>query len=186
MGPHNAPNDPQPDPLDSLDQQPKLHPGIWSKDSPTSHVCPVHPNWWSTAMGLPTRPDCHRSAYIRGSWQHIHVKCTHWVCHGLIAALCHWWTQKQSWSSKEQQVALNGRLQWRRIRILSKACTWELVTCPENCNIVSSKWVYCLNCDANGKVVCYKARLVVQGYTQMPGMDFMIHSPQSQNSPQIS
>jgi Reverse transcriptase (RNA-dependent DNA polymerase) len=48
----------------------------------------------------------------------------------------------------------------------------ELLTPPENANIVGSKWVFCTKKDAAGKVVCYKACLVVQGFSQVPGVDY--------------
>src|SRR6266545_1576101 len=55
---------------------------------------------------------------------------------------------------------------------LKTAGTWELVDAPENANIVSSKWVFRAKKDAAGNVVRYKARLVAQGFSQVPGVDY--------------
>ena len=55
---------------------------------------------------------------------------------------------------------------------LKMAGTWELADAPENANIVSSKWVFRAKKDAAGNVVQYKARLVAQGFSQVPGVDY--------------
>lgn len=39
-------------------------------------------------------------------------------------------------------------------------------------NIVGSKWVFRAKKDAAGNVVRYKARLVAQGFSQVPGVDY--------------
>jgi len=43
---------------------------------------------------------------------------------------------------------------------------------PKGVNVVGSKWVFRAKKDAVGKVVRYKARLVVQGFSQVPGVDY--------------
>ena len=55
---------------------------------------------------------------------------------------------------------------------LRAAGTWKLMEAPEGVNIVGSKWVFRAKKDAGGKVVCYKARLVAQGFSQVPGVDY--------------
>ena len=50
--------------------------------------------------------------------------------------------------------------------------TWEVTTLPKGANIVSCRWVYALKKDAMGNIVHYKARLVAQGFSQTPGVDF--------------
>ena len=41
-----------------------------------------------------------------------------------------------------------------------------------NVPIVGSKWVFCVKKDAAGNVVCYKAQLVTQAFSQVPGVDY--------------
>ncbi|PPQ83602.1 hypothetical protein CVT26_001384 [Gymnopilus dilepis] len=56
--------------------------------------------------------------------------------------------------------------------VLKGAGTWEMVDAPANANIVGSKWVFRAKKDAAGNVVRYKARLVAQGFSQVPGVDY--------------
>ena len=58
------------------------------------------------------------------------------------------------------------------LAVLKEARTWELVDAPLGANIVGSKWVFRAKKDAAGKVVRYKARLVAQGFSQVPGVDY--------------
>ncbi|CAA7264973.1 unnamed protein product [Cyclocybe aegerita] len=58
------------------------------------------------------------------------------------------------------------------LAVLKAAGTWELVDAPPGANIVGSKWVFWAKKDATGNVVRYKARLVVQGFSQVPGIDY--------------
>jgi hypothetical protein len=51
--------------------------------------------------------------------------------------------------------------------------TWELVLKPADMNIVGCKWVYKVKRDQKGDVSRYKARLVAQGFTQVPGVDYV-------------
>ena len=50
--------------------------------------------------------------------------------------------------------------------------TWTLVPCPANKSIVGSRWVFKLKLTSDGRPDRYKARLVAQGFTQIPGQDF--------------
>jgi len=56
--------------------------------------------------------------------------------------------------------------------VLKEAGTWELADAPEGANIVGSKWVFRAKKDSAGNVVHYKARLVAQGFSQVPGVDY--------------
>jgi len=56
---------------------------------------------------------------------------------------------------------------------LKEAGTWELVDTPQNANIVGYKWVFRAKKDAAGHVVRYKARLLAQGSSQVPGVDYL-------------
>ena len=50
--------------------------------------------------------------------------------------------------------------------------TWELVPRPPNTNIVGSKWVFRTKYLSEGYIDRFKARLVAQGFTQTPGLDY--------------
>lgn len=58
------------------------------------------------------------------------------------------------------------------LEVLEKAGTWEVVDAPPDVNIIGSKWVFRAKKDAAGNVVRYKARLVAQGFSQVPGVDY--------------
>jgi hypothetical protein len=61
--------------------------------------------------------------------------------------------------------------------------TWELVPPPEACNVIGSKWVMKIKRDADGNVDRHKARLVAQGYSQTPGIDYEeVFSPVARHS----
>uniref|UniRef100_A0A453HZ38 Reverse transcriptase Ty1/copia-type domain-containing protein n=1 Tax=Aegilops tauschii subsp. strangulata TaxID=200361 RepID=A0A453HZ38_AEGTS len=50
--------------------------------------------------------------------------------------------------------------------------TRTLVPRPVNANIVSSKWLFRHKYKADDTLECYKARWVVRGFSQRPGVDF--------------
>lgn len=55
---------------------------------------------------------------------------------------------------------------------LHEAGTWEIVEPPPGANIVGSKWVFKAKKDADGNIARKKARLVAQGFSQVPGIDY--------------
>ena len=59
------------------------------------------------------------------------------------------------------------------IRRIAELRTWVLVPKPEAVNVVGCKWVYKVKRDQKGEVSRYKARLVAQGFTQVPGVDYV-------------
>jgi histone deacetylase 1/2 len=50
--------------------------------------------------------------------------------------------------------------------------TWDLLTRPFRANVVTSKWVFKHKFKADGSFERYKARWVLRGFTQRPGIDF--------------
>jgi hypothetical protein len=50
--------------------------------------------------------------------------------------------------------------------------TWQLVQLPAGRKAIGSKWVFKVKRNSDGSVDCYKARLVAQGFSQRPGVDF--------------
>jgi hypothetical protein len=54
-----------------------------------------------------------------------------------------------------------------------KSGTWELVPRPTNRDTVSWKWVFKAKKNEEGTIIRFKARLVVRGFTQVYGVDYM-------------
>ena len=50
--------------------------------------------------------------------------------------------------------------------------TWTLVPRPPNANIVTGKWIFRHKLNSDGTLDRYKARWVLRGFTQRPGVDF--------------
>lgn len=48
---------------------------------------------------------------------------------------------------------------------------YKLETTPENRQHISTRWVFCEKRDENGMLIRYKARWVVKGFMQAPGID---------------
>jgi hypothetical protein len=48
----------------------------------------------------------------------------------------------------------------------------EVDDLPPGKKAIGSKWVLVMKCDENGDILRFKARLVTQGFTQIPGQDF--------------
>jgi hypothetical protein len=50
--------------------------------------------------------------------------------------------------------------------------TWTLVPSPPGANIVSGKWIFRHKFNSDGSLSRHKARWVVRGFSQQPGIDF--------------
>ncbi|WVZ78827.1 hypothetical protein U9M48_026477 [Paspalum notatum var. saurae] len=50
--------------------------------------------------------------------------------------------------------------------------TWDLVPRPPGVNLVSGKWIFRHKLHPDGSLARYKARWVLRGFTQRPGIDF--------------
>jgi transposase InsO family protein len=55
---------------------------------------------------------------------------------------------------------------------LIKMGTWNLTVKPPDRKAISCKWVFSVKAKANGNIEKFKARLVVKGFSQRPGIDF--------------
>ena len=75
---------------------------------------------------------------------------------------------------------VKARLDWvhwekaieEELKTLREAGTWEVVDALNDANIIGSKWVFRAKKDAAGNVVRYKARLVAQGFSQVPRVNY--------------
>jgi histone deacetylase 1/2 len=50
--------------------------------------------------------------------------------------------------------------------------TWDLVPRPSGCNVVTGKWIWTIKRRVDGTLERYKARWVLRGFTQRPGVDY--------------
>ena len=60
----------------------------------------------------------------------------------------------------------------RELKELVGNNTWELAFCPEGRTPITCRWVYDIKRNKNNEVERFKARLVVQGFKQVEGIDF--------------
>ena len=60
----------------------------------------------------------------------------------------------------------------KELKSLGQNHTWDETSRPSNRNIVGSKWVFKIKRKSDGSIDRYKARLVAQGFSQLPGHDF--------------
>ena len=50
--------------------------------------------------------------------------------------------------------------------------TWELVPRPSDCNVVTGKWIWTHKRRVDSTLDRYKARWVLRGFSQRPGVDY--------------
>jgi hypothetical protein len=50
--------------------------------------------------------------------------------------------------------------------------TWDLVSRLPGTNVVTGKWLFCHKLSSDGSLDCYKACLVLRGFTQLPEVDY--------------
>ena len=55
--------------------------------------------------------------------------------------------------------------------------TWSLVSLLADKNLVGCKWIFKLKQHADGTIARHKARLVAQGFSQEPGLDYGVKEP---------
>ena len=58
------------------------------------------------------------------------------------------------------------------LAMLEERKTWVKEEIPKGRKEVGCRWVYLIKYDANGNIARFKARLVAQGFSQKPGVDF--------------
>ncbi|KAI1003570.1 Retrovirus-related Pol polyprotein from transposon TNT 1-94 [Podosphaera aphanis] len=73
---------------------------------------------------------------------------------------------------KSADHELWGKAVEEEMDALNRNDTWEIVTRPQNRNVVGSKWVFKIKHKADGSIERYKARLVAKGFSQQPGTDY--------------
>ena len=77
----------------------------------------------------------------------------------------------------EEAMESEEREEWvkamnEELGMLEKMETWRMEDLPEGRKAVGSKWVFLRKLDEQGNTVRFKARLVAQGFSQKPGLDY--------------
>ena len=60
----------------------------------------------------------------------------------------------------------------KELSALKAHSTWKLTDLPAGANLVGCRWTFIIKKDAAGNIVRYKVRLIAQGFSQVPGVDF--------------
>lgn len=66
-----------------------------------------------------------------------------------------------------------GKRNARRDEKYKENEAWEIVSRPENRNVIGSKWVYKIKNDAIHDKTVYKSKLVAQGCSQVKGVYYI-------------
>ena len=77
----------------------------------------------------------------------------------------------------KQAINSDWRLQWleamqEEINSLIENETWTLSDAPSNRSVLRGRWVFALKRGPNGEITRFKARWVVRGFEQRPGLDY--------------
>lgn len=67
---------------------------------------------------------------------------------------------------------------WRRameaeMEMINKNATWQLIERPKHRKVIGVRWVFKTKLNPDGSICKYKARLVVKGYAQQYGVDYL-------------
>jgi len=63
-------------------------------------------------------------------------------------------------------------MEWKEYAALLSNNTWDLVPRLSGVNVVTSKWIFHQKLNVDGSFDRYKARWVLRGFTQRPGVDY--------------
>jgi hypothetical protein len=134
--------------------------------------------------GTPTRSRAKAPTYhpvvVRRDPRHIHPMITRRAA-GVLRPPNHLILSTTSSSALPSvPTTVRGELadpQWRRAmeaecEALQANHTCDLVPSPPGTNVVTGKWIFKLKLHADGSLERYKARYVLRGFTQRPGVDY--------------
>ncbi|CAI7918237.1 unnamed protein product [Closterium sp. NIES-54] len=77
----------------------------------------------------------------------------------------------------KEALESNDAEEWKKameseLKSIEENGTWELVELPEGRKAITSKWLFMIKSDADGKIERYKSRLVVKGYQQKEKVEY--------------
>ena len=80
-------------------------------------------------------------------------------------------------NSLSEAIESSQSAQWKQAvkyeyEALMKNATWTLEKLPEGRKAIGNKWIFKIKHNADGTINRYKARLVAQGFSQKPGIDY--------------
>ncbi|GBP19526.1 Retrovirus-related Pol polyprotein from transposon TNT 1-94 [Eumeta japonica] len=80
-------------------------------------------------------------------------------------------------SHQKRNMQGSNAKQWKEVmdeeyKSLLDNNTWEITTLPDDKHSMLCKWVFKTKIDKNGDIVKYKARLVIKGCSQKPGINY--------------
>ena len=59
------------------------------------------------------------------------------------------------------------------IEMINKNATWQLIERPKHRKVIGVRWVFKTKLNSDGSICKHKARLVVKGYAQQYGVDYL-------------
>jgi len=71
-------------------------------------------------------------------------------------------------NNKEWKLAMEAEIAQLKLQR-----TWDLVDLPSNRKALKGRWVFKIKTDQFNKLIKYKARWVVKGYSQAYGLDYL-------------
>ncbi|KAJ0457293.1 putative RNA-directed DNA polymerase [Helianthus annuus] len=149
---------PHPRPRPSL-----LHPHHpWSRLSRTPTPSPPHPPQPSHPMITRAKAGIFKPRHL-ANYSHLQTDSLHIALHATHDPKSYLSAIKQS----HWLTAMTKELQ-----ALHHNHTWSLVPRPPDRHVVGCKWIFRTKFLSDGSVDRYKARLVAQGYSQYPGIDY--------------
>ncbi|CAI7871029.1 unnamed protein product [Closterium sp. NIES-53] len=77
----------------------------------------------------------------------------------------------------KEALESSDAVEWKKameseLKSIEENGTWELVELPEGRKAITSKWLFKIKSDADGKIERYKSRLVAKGYQQKEKVDY--------------
>ncbi|CAI7811514.1 unnamed protein product [Closterium sp. NIES-53] len=80
-------------------------------------------------------------------------------------------------ASLKEALESSDAEEWKKameseLKSIEENGTWELVELPEGRKAITSKWLFKIKSDADGKIERYKSRLVAKGYQQKEKVDY--------------